>query len=244
MLVGTKIGPQDTLETTGAKARFADFFEIYGDFDCEYEILKNFDRPIVVHFPHFAKGVNFCNPVRKEQNIKSIQWSVRMADKFNSNKIVIHPELKENDNCTVENLIAFIKQNHDPRLLIENTPYSSHGLRELCSEYDDLKRVIDECNVGFCFDMTHAFTYAVMADIPPKEHLEKLLSLKPSYFHVSDSDIERLRKNDNTGYHLSLFEGNTDLKLIKSMIPKDAMIVLETAQNIEKQQKEAEFLRS
>lgn len=244
MLIGTKVGPQDTTETAKAKAKIADFFEIYGDFDCEYKILKNFNKPVVVHFPHFAEGVNFSNPGRKKINQKAIKWSVKMADKFNSNKIVVHSELKENGKCSTDVLMNFIKQNHDPRLLIENSPYTSRSFRYFCSEYDEIKQVMDKCKIGFCFDMTHAFTYAIIAGIEPKPFLEKLLTLNPAHFHVSDTDIEQVRKNDNTGYHLSLFEGNTDLNLIKSLLPKDAAVTLETKQNIQKQKKEAEFLRS
>lgn len=243
--VGAKIGdrlPEKYFEKIG---QIVDFFEIYGDMSFDYDFLNNVDKPIVVHAPHSSTGVNLCNPGKKMINIQALNWSKKMADRFNAEKIIVHPEMTESSECTIDYLISFLKDNFDERFEIENMPYlADRSHRLLCSEPRDIKRVMDETKVKFCLDLAHAAEYAKGMEYNVTDFMNDLLSLHPSHYHISDSILERVQNLTLDDVHLSLFKGTIDLEMIKQIIPEGACVTLETPHNLQAQINEINFLKS
>src|SRR4030042_1510825 len=239
MRVGVKIGPMNSEEYIEEISPYADFFEVYAlpGYDCDF--LLKYKKPVVIHLPHFRQKYNLCNPARKEKSLEALHWAVKLADKFKSDKIVFHADMKEDENCTLGNLNSFIKENFDSRLMIENVPPASWGFEHVCRTPEEIAEVMKATGVKFCFDFAHAAEYAVANKLEIKPFFKKFLALKPSYFHVTDTPLDK----DGKSWHLNLGEGKLDLGLVKKLIPKDSWIAIETPGVAEKQKKEIAFLK-
>lgn len=240
--IGIKIGPDINRQYIELISPHVDFLEVYALPDSEYEILEGFSKPIVIHVCHFDSGVNFANPSKRTENIIALRHSIELADKFRSTKIIFHPELKENEDCSKEVLVQFIKANHDPRLLIENMPFSSDGFEHFCRSFDEIKSLTRDLEIGFCLDFAHAVEYLDKTGKSIAE-LESFINLKPKHFHITDTDQSKIFEGAYDERHLNFFEGNVDLEFCKSLLPGGSWITIETPTNINKQLKEIEYLR-
>lgn len=239
MKIGIKIYEDVSKEHIKELSKHIDFIELYAGIDYEYDFLRDFDKPVVIHVAHYRKDkVNFVNPERESHNKKALKNAIRLADKFRSNKIIFHPQLSENENCTLDSLCSFIKHNYDKRLLLENMPSSSRGEDLLCRSYEDINKVLVATKVGFCLDIAHAYSYAIKEKKDGKELIKTFISLKPLHFHISDVSIPT--GNDE---HLHFGRGGIDIPMIKSIIPVDSDITIETDNEIEEQIKDIQILR-
>lgn len=244
MIVGVKIGQSAEKKYLDEISKYADFFELYVRIGDEFDFLPDYNKPVVIHVPHsVSAGSNFADPLKKEINLAALQWAKKLGDKFNSSKLIFHAESAENKNCNLKNTINFVKQNYDKRMLIENMPYSTHGIQHICCTAAEIKKVMSESKVGFCLDLAHAVEYAAIMKINIDLFLKEMLSLKPKHFHLSDSIVKTTDKENKVKHHLNLFDGEIDLNMVKRLIPKNASITLETPHNFEKQKREIEFLK-
>lgn len=241
--VGIKIGNLSPMGYLEKIIDFIDFIEIYAHPDFDTDFILQFKKPVVIHIPHFANKINFANPERENTNIAFLNHAKKLADKFNSEKIIFHPELKEDDDCSIENIINFLNKNFDQRLLIENMPYSSEGFEHFGGTYEDLTIIMSRSNIGFCLDFNHAEAYAIRKNLNLKKFLDQLLSLKPSHFHISDVDFSQAFDFQFNEEHVNFEEGNATLNLYKKLIPKKSYITIETPQVAKKQIKEIQFLK-
>ncbi|MFZ2970511.1 MAG: TIM barrel protein [Minisyncoccia bacterium] len=165
MKIGIKISEQTTRQYVGKISSSICFFEIYVLPRRTHEYLDwllSFKKPVVIHMPHFANGINFANPDRKDINLESLEYSIKLADYLGSEKIIFHPELIENGsrNDSIDSAVKFFKQNYDPRLLVENMPFSSDGHEHLGGSFNEIADIIDHTGVNFCLDFAHAAEYA------------------------------------------------------------------------------------
>lgn len=241
--VGVKIGPQSPKDYVDKICQYADFIEIYGRVNFDYENVEACRKPVVVHAPHFQEGVNLANPEKEKQNLEALEWAHTTADKFGSNKIIFHCDSKENEECSLMQTIKFLKENFAPRIHIENMPISSEGVTHLGNTPEEIKMVMKETGVKFCLDLAHVAEYALLKKINLEKLLEDYFVLSPFHFHLSDADMERVANNQPNAYHKNLLEGDLDLKTLKRFIPKGSWVTLETPQILEKQKKEIEFLK-
>ena len=241
MNVGLKIFPEVEEGYVDKFAGNIDFIEIFAAPGSNYYFVAKYELPVVIHASHSQFGVNYCNPDKIEINEKTLSWAKMLADRFNSSKIIIHPEFIENEKCTMEYLANFIIKHHDPRLLIENMPFAHGQTRHpfLWCNPEELQKVMEQCSIGFDLDLNHAAGGAYGQGIPLESFLKSLLVLNPSHFHISDVN---LKKGDEV--HHNFHEGTADTRLLKSLLPSDAWVTLETPTgDFEKQKKEIEFLR-
>lgn len=138
----------------------ADFFEIMAVQKNDYSFLKKFSLPIVIHAEHERFGINSSDISKKEENLKSLNFAIKVANLANSKKIIAHPGSVEkgNPNSSIKNSIDFYREIDDERILIENV--SDEGTLpnfiRLCRTAKEAKKFIKETRKGFCFDVNHA----------------------------------------------------------------------------------------
>ncbi len=201
----------------------ADFFEIMAIRINNYNFLKKFQIPMVIHVEHQRFGINIVDKSKYNQNLESINFAKKLADFTNSKKIILHPGIMYNENCSKENSINFIKEINDKRIIIENLiPVE----KSLCTTPEETKEFLELTKTGFCFDINHAIETAIFLKQDYIQFIKDFIKLKPSHYHLGGQII----KENKT--HLPLKESDFDLKEIIKLFPKDAEITLETAIDI------------
>jgi len=194
-----------------------DFFEIQAIQKNDYSFLEKFSKPIIIHAEHQGWGINISNGNKKELNLRSINFARQVAGLVNAKKIIIHPSAT-NENGSINNVINFLKEIGDNRILVENLSGNRIG-----SSPEDISKIIKEAKVGFCFDVNHAINYSLETKKDIFEVIKEFLKLKPKHFYVGGQ-----RLISGKGLHLSLREFDWDWKDILSLYPRDAEITLET----------------
>jgi len=201
----------------------ADFFEIMAVEGRDYSKFKEFKIPFVIHSQHASFGINNANSEIHQKNLDSFNYAKKIADMLGAKKIVVHPGKIENNSCSKNNSIKFIKSLKDKRIIIENMPHE----KTLCNTPEQLKEFISKTGYGFCFDINHAITIAQSLKRDYKEFIKEFIKLKPNHFHLGG---HKFSGKD----HLCFAESELDLREIVSFLPKDAEITLETSVDIEK----------
>jgi endonuclease IV len=179
----------------------------------------------------------------QNKNQIAIKHAIKLADKFNSDKIIFHPELKENDSCTLEVLINFIKSNYDERLHMEGMPYSSEGFTHFAKTIEEIRSLMRSLDIKYCLDFAHTCEYLTKEGIP-LSNIEKYLELRPNHFHITDTDLTKVFNKNYNEEHVNFGEGTMDLELCKRLLPESSWVTIETPPiNYQQQIKEIEFLR-
>ncbi len=193
--------------------------------DIDYEFLKKFKKPIIIHAEHESFNINIADK-NNENNLNSINFAKKIADLSNSKKIILHPGCMNNENCSKENAINLIKQVNDKRIIIENVTddEKNHGL---CKDPKEIKEFIKDANSGFCFDINHAIITAINKNEDYFKIIKEFIKLKPDHYHLSGM-IFNPQKD-----HLSFKYSELDIKTILKLLPKDAEITLEVSTNKE-----------
>ncbi len=240
---GLKVGPGVTKEYLNAVRDNADFIEAYAHPDYDYRVLEYWDNPIIFHFPHSDNGTNFANPKKHDLNVLALRHTLQLADKFKAEKIIFHPELFEDDDCTHEVLEQFVKDNYDSRLHLENMPYNCKGVRHIGTSPEEVLYLLEQLGVKFCLDFAHATEYfaKIGAD---RNSMQTFLDLKPNHFHVTDTDLGKVNDQDFDEQHVAFGEGNMDIEWVKSLIPDNAFVTLETPMDSKRHLSELMQIRS
>ncbi|MCH9609908.1 MAG: hypothetical protein S4CHLAM45_13660 [Chlamydiales bacterium] len=200
-----------------------DFIEItavIGSYEPFAPLWKSLAIPYVIHAPTFSHGVSFSQKEREKTNLKAMEEVFCFADLLQASTIIIHP----GGEGKIEETIRQINLMKDSRLAIENKPYRmSSG--HLSNGYlpEEIALIKRECGTQFCLDISHAIC---AANSLKKEHfpfLEQFFALKPDIYHVMDGKLE-----DEVDEHLHLGKGSYPLRQIISMIPKEALVTIET----------------
>lgn len=219
-----------------------DFLEIYAEPGSEFEVLSSFTKPVVVHVAHFDSGVNFANPKRKRANEIALSHAVSLANKFKSSRIIFHPELKEDESCTLGVLEDFISSHYDERLHIESMPFSSMGYEHFAANPSEIKHLLKTLSVKFCLDLAHTIEYLAHTKLP-NSAVEDYLALKPNHFHITDADISGVFDKNYNERHLNFGDGTMDLDWFKRVLPDNSWVTIETPTDIERQVDEVRYLR-
>ncbi|MDD5700336.1 MAG: TIM barrel protein [Candidatus Nanoarchaeia archaeon] len=214
----------------------ADFFEIMAIEGKDYSFLSEFSKPIIIHAQHHKFGINNSDKTKHQKNSNSIKFARDLANKNQSTKIIVHPGELIDNNCSLQESLSFINSLNDSRTLIENMP---HPQKYLCSTPEQMAEYIKETGLGFCFDINHAISAALVVEKDPYSFIEGFVNLKPSHYHLCGHKIK-----DKDITHLNFVDSEIDLKKIFSMLPKDAEITLEIPNDVEKTEKDIEMIRS
>ena len=199
----------------------SDFFEVQAIQSNDYSFLKKYDKKIVVHSEHSGFDVNISNLSKYEFNLKAINFAKEVADLCQAEKIVIHPGYNEGANCSLENVISFLRENFDSRFCIENVPYEAFGYVKFGSSVDEIKRIVDETGVGFCFDINHAILYSVSVGLDYWDVLKDFEELSPRHYHLCGHNL-KVGKD-----HFNFCDGDLDIERVFEIISSDANITLE-----------------
>lgn len=204
-----------------------DFMEIYtvpGKIDFTlFEKLPG--KQVFLHAPHFGHQFNIFNFGKLEKDFFH-QQIFPLADFLRAKYIVVHAGEGE-DPAIFQKNISLIA---DSRILIENEPQSGLA-EEKCFGYsqEQLLFIKEKCGFNLCFDFGHAIKSAFSQGIDYKDFISKIIAeLNPFYFHLCGAHTKGEAEK-----HLNLFEGDADIKWIKSVLAKqaknqDIYLVLET----------------
>ena len=168
------------------------------------------DVPYIIHIPHYKFGVNIGKFNKKEYNLQRINESKRWAKELDAKYLVLHPGYGSMD-CAAE----VLREVSDNRILIENMPtIALNGERMVGYSPEQMEKLMDNTDMGFCLDLNHATKAAVSVKKPYKEFIEEFLKLGPKIFHISDGKL-----NNEKDEHLNIGGGDYDfgffLKTIK-----------------------------
>ncbi len=189
---------------------------------------KTLDIPFIIHAPHFAHGFNLAKEEKLQSNLKIYEEVKTFADELSSQYIIFHGGIDGDIEQTAKQLKSF----QEPRALIENKPLKALPNKmngEFCRGYnlDEIKYVMNEVNCGFCLDFGHAICSANSQKIDPYEYVESFFELNPKMFHLTDvNDI-----SSEFDSHPHLGKGELDIKKILKLLPKNAIITVETIKN-------------
>jgi sugar phosphate isomerase/epimerase len=214
----------------------ADFFEIMALDDVDYSFLEEFDTEIVVHAQHQGFGVNLADKTKRGMNLTAIKIAIKLADIFNSKKIILHLGTLENENCSIENSQTFLKEIAESRILIENLPFRNENSSEyLFSTPKEMRSFLAKTKCGFCFDINHAIRSALEHGKPPYSYIKDFIKLNPAHFHIGG---QKLSGED----HISFLDSDIDLGKILSLLPRDAEITLEVTTDLKKIEYDLKFI--
>lgn len=194
-----------------------DFFEIQAIQKNDYSFLKNFSLPMVIHAEHQGWGVDVSSLKQKQVNIKAINFARKIADFVNAKKIIVHAGGRIGN--SIKNTINFLNEVKDERIIVENVNNGWVGVRP-----EEIKKILEETNVGFCFDLNHAIKTAWDNKLDAIKFVKEFLNLKPNHFHIGGQRRE-LKKGFG---HVSLKEFDYNWKDVLKLYPKNAEITLET----------------
>lgn len=201
-----------------------DFFEIMAVQKNDYAFLKHFSLPIVLHAEHEKFGINPADISKKGQNLKSINFAIKIADMINAKKIIAHPGTMEkgNKSQSLQNAINFFREINDKRILIENLPTSDNPkLSRLCRTPRQIKEFMKKTNTKFCFDVNH--TLELRERINGKySFIKKYLKLNPTHYHIGGQNSAKGET------HLCFLNSEFNLKEALKYYPDEAKITLET----------------
>lgn len=232
MKIGIKIFTEKDEPLLKKLLQKTDFIETMAVQGQDYSFLKNYSRKIVIHAEHQQFGVNPADSSKTEENLKSINFAVELANSLNAEKIICHPGFIANKNCSEKNAIDFFKKINDKRVIIENMHslgYNINPITALCTTPESTEKFLKQTGNGFCLDISHAVVAALLLKKKNyNEFITPFFKLKPLHFHFSDVSIKKILD------HLALGEGNLDIESYKKLIPENAEVTLETAVNAEK----------
>jgi sugar phosphate isomerase/epimerase len=217
-------------------AKKADFLEVQGLRNKNYDFIKKYKIPIVVHAEHFSLGINPANPKIRQQNLDSLNQAIKISDIAKGKKIIYHPGDLRDPGCTEEIAIEFIKNIKDKRIMLENMPGITS--ERLCRTSEQTEKFLKQTNKHFIFDLAHCMITANKLKIPQLTLIKQFLKLKPIHFHISGQDTKSIKDE-----HLALTNCDINWKEILALYPKDAEITLEVSRDVEKTLEDLEMIR-
>lgn len=202
------------------------------------KLKSEFNIPFAIHAPHSVHGVNLANKDYEKINMKIFTQVKEFSKELDSLYVVIHSGTEGSIEETIRQLNIIKPTN----MLIENKPYIGPlDNKERCvgCTIEEIKKVINNVNCGFCLDLGHAIcTYNSLKKIDsqnsftrpynfsPYEFINEFNKLNPACYHLSDNYIET--EIDN---HMHFGKGNYDLNKFFDIINVDKYIAIETEKN-------------
>lgn len=214
-------------------AEVFDYIELYIVPDTTNTISKwkKLNIPFIIHCPHFAHGFNLAKFEKKEYNFAIYKQVKEFADKLNAKYIIFHGGIDGNVEETAKQLASF----NEPRALIENKPMIALPNKmggKFCRGYNikEIKQIIETANCGFCLDFGHAICSANSQGKDIYGYCREFIKFNPNMFHLTDNE-DVTSPYDS---HLHLKTGTLNISEIKTMLPRNAIITLETIKNSKK----------
>lgn len=189
----------------------------------------------VIHVTHERFGFNIADPKKRDFNLKVLENCIDWADRLDAKHLIVHPGFGD-----IQNSLDLLSSVEDERILIENMPKDGLG-GEVMVGYtpEDVRRLLGG-RFGFCLDFGHAIKASHSIGVGYKKMLEAFMGLGPQHFHLHGGDSKK-----GMDEHLSLGEGDFDLKYIVSLLDADSTVTLETPRKtgLQEDRRNAAFLR-
>ncbi len=208
-----------------------DYIELYivpGTYDRYVKIWRKLGIPIIIHCMHFLHGFNLAGKNKCKKNIEMFSEAQAFCDKLNGKYIIFHPGVEGK----IEESIRQINLLNDKRLLVENKPYVSM-INDYCrgSSYEEINKILNSCDIGFCLDISHAFNMAYHIKQDKFKYAKKMLSLSPKVIHICDGKLSAIHDK-----HLHIGQGEYDFIKIKKIVSfsKAELLTIETCKNSDK----------
>ena len=199
--------------------QYIELFAVPGSFHETIGYWKQFSFPFVIHAPHSFAGMNIALFEERENNKNKIQETIKFADALNAEYIIFHSGVNGDTEETISQLQPFA----DSRFLIENKPLKGlNGEKCLGATFKELKYIIKKLQVGFCLDFGHAICTANSIKRKPIKFINKLFTLNPKMFHLTDGDYF---SEYDTHYHYG--KGNYPIRELFNMVPVNSKITNE-----------------
>jgi len=205
-----------------------EFIELYivpGSFKDSAKLWQELHIPMRFHAPH---EINLAQRDKQKKNLELCEELKDFSQLLKAESIVFHPGLGGDLKSTLIQL-PLVKQRIITSILIENMPYISLE-DDVCpgSVYEDVAKLIEKCQVGFCFDICHAIKTAVYLNRDIKKFAEQFIDLKPEIIHLSDGHLNSIYDE-----HLSVGQGEFDLSWMSDVVCQSRcrFLVLETTKS-------------
>ena len=200
--------------------------------------------PFILHAPHSLAGFNPAITARKDANFALLPELDEYRSAVNPEFIVFHPGV---DGSLEETIIQFIElRERYPKIhavsIVENKPkIGLTGTFCMGASPDEIARIQQKADMGFCFDIGHAICAANTSGIPPQDLFRDFMDLEPELFHLSDGNAE-----SEYDSHLNFGKGTFNISTIVKQLPNDAKVTIETDKsskgNLDDFAADAEFL--
>jgi len=196
------------VERLYADGRF-DYLELMTLPDTYDETIKYWQKislPYVVHVPHATYGFNLSDRKLRKSNKKIFNEARRFADKLMAEFIIVHPGITGE----IEETIFQIQKLKETRLVVENMPLLClRQTRCQGSSPEEIKQILQQTKIGFCFDIVHAVKAAYAHSHDYIAYLSEFLKHKPKIIHLCDCTIKGCFDE-----HLNFGKGELDLRRI------------------------------
>jgi len=236
MLLGLKLWSTNRQYVEPARDLFAqkvyDYIELFvvPESEKHCQMWEDLNIPFLLHAPHEMAGCNLACADAAEKNRDLIAHVAFYHARLTPEYTIFHPGMDGDIGETIRQLNDL--RTEYPRIfesaLIENIPRvglgGEHGVG---ASPEEIRRIIDETNVGLCLDIGHALCYAAADRREPLAVLDEFYQLTPQVLHISDGTL-----GATSDSHLHLGEGSYPLAEILARVsctPK--MISIETAKS-------------
>lgn len=182
--------------------------------------------PFILHAPHAGAGFNFSLESCSLENNRLIKEVNVFKEALNPKKIIFHPGVNGSLEETIRQIKFFKEEFPDffKLVVIENKPkIGVNGESCMGSSPSEIRAILDETKLGFCFDMGHAICYAAWKRVEYENVVDEFIGFKPTMYHISDGDF-----HSHVDMHLNFRKGNFDLKKLIPKIPQHACVSIET----------------
>lgn len=204
--------------------QYIELYSVPNSFEQFIEIWENINIPFIIHATHFDGGMNFAKSGSRPKNRRLIAEAFRFADKLKAPIVIFHPGADGD----IKETVSQLKDIKDKRIVIENKPYHSlvQGITCQGSTPKEIQFILDNTNIGFCLDISHAICSANSHKVDPLLYIQQFLYLKPNLYHLTDGDY-----HGELDQHKHLGKGNFPLGKIINLFPNDCFLTVETEKN-------------
>jgi sugar phosphate isomerase/epimerase len=196
-----------------------DYVEVMALDDTDYNSFSRLGVPIQIHMRHQNFGVNIADSCKLRENVRAAETAKRLADRFGSDVIVVHPGECEGDLCSFQNSVNFLRRFGDERFFVENMPAEKY----LCNTSHSTKILLEDSGRNLCFDVNHAVEMARGEKVDEEYVVDGFFKLNPGYFHLGG---QRGRRT-----HLSFSDSTLNLHKLLMKYPNDVRVTLEVSNN-------------